>query len=176
MLSIASDATVRTMPDTTTLELFAEISIGLVGFAGVVSALGRSRLPAPIRSFRISALLLYSITTLGGSLLPIVLLNYRIDTTVAWVASATVLAFAQLAILAWAARVIPPLVRSGQLPAPLALTISSTYLVVTLYLLFGIFWDQTSLSAIYLLVLLCSLSFSVFHFFMLVVSIQSVDP
>ena len=49
------------MPDTGALALFAEISIGLVGFTGVVSALGRSRLPPAIRSFRILALLLYSV-------------------------------------------------------------------------------------------------------------------
>ena len=163
------------MPDTTTLELFAEISIGLVGFAGVVSALGRSRLPAPIRSFRISALLLYSVTALGGSLFPIVLLNYGVKATAAWVASAVALVFAQLAIVAWAARVVPPLVRSRHLPTPLALVISSIYPVATLYLIYGIFWDQQSLFAIYPAVLLCSLSLSVFHFFMLVVSIQTGD-
>ncbi|MCZ6460175.1 MAG: hypothetical protein O6766_12540, partial [Gammaproteobacteria bacterium] len=104
------------MPDTGALELFAEISIGLVGFTGVVSALGRSQLPPAIRSFRILALLLYSVVALGGSLLPIVLLNHGISTMTTWLVSAVSLVVAQIAIMVWAAIAVVPLLRDGLLP------------------------------------------------------------
>ena len=51
-------------------ELLAELSIGLLGFTGVVSALGRSRLTAEVRAFRVGALVSYSSTSLLGSILP----------------------------------------------------------------------------------------------------------
>ncbi len=160
------------MPDTTALELFAEISIGLVGFAGVVSALGRSRLPPAIRSFRISALLLYSITALGGSLLPIVLLNHGMSATSVWLSSAVVLVSAQAATMAWAARAIRTRVRDDQLSPRVVITI---FTAAVLYVLYGIFFDRTSLAAIYLVGISFSLGLGVFHFFVLVVSIQSGD-
>ncbi len=160
------------MPDTTALELFAEISIGLVGFAGVVSALGRSRLPPAIRSFRISALLLYSMTALGGSLLPIVLLNHGISAMSVWLSSAVVLVSAQAATMAWAARAIRTRVRDDQLSPRVVITI---FTAVILYVLYGIFFDRTSLAAIYLVGISFSLGLGVLHFFVLVVSIQSGD-
>ncbi len=160
------------MPDTTALELFAEISIGLVGFAGVVSALGRSRLPPAIRSFRISALLLYSVTALGGSLLPIVLLNHGMSATSVWLSSAVVFVSAQSATMAWAARAIRPHVRDDQLSPRVVIAI---FTAAVLYLLYGIFFDRTSLAAIYLVGISFSLGLGVLHFFVLVVSIQSGD-
>ncbi len=163
------------MPDTTALELFAEISIGLVGFAGVVSALGRSRLPPAIRSFRISALLLYSVVALGGSLLPIVLLNHGISAMSVWLSSAVVLVSAQVAMMAWAVKAIRPLVGDDQLPASLARVIITIFMAAVLYLLYGIFFDRTSLAAIYLVGISFSLGLGVFHFVVLVVSIQSGD-
>ena len=163
------------MTDTTALELFAEISIGLVGFAGVVSALGRSRLPPTIRAFRISALLLYSVMALGGSMLPIVLLNHGMTEATAWLTSAIALASAQLATAAWALKTIPRLLRDDQSLAPFARVVTPIFFLAILYLLYGIFFDRASLSAIYLVGIFCSLGLGVFHFFMLVVSISSRD-
>ena len=161
--------------DTSTLELFAEISIGLVGFAGVVTALGRSRLPAPTQRFRIRALLLYSIIALGGALLPIILFDYGISDISVWVSSAVVLVFAQLVILVWAARTIPPLVREGHLPASLARVVSAFLFVVILYLTYGIIFSRPSLSAIYGVGLFSLFGLGVFHFFNLVISIPFGD-
>ena len=65
--------------DHSSLELLAELSIGLVGFAGVVSALGRSRLTDATRSFRVQALLVNGVTSLTFSIMPIVLLGYDLN-------------------------------------------------------------------------------------------------
>jgi hypothetical protein len=163
------------MSDTSTLELLAEISIGLVGFAGVVTALGRSRLPPPMRRFRIRALLLYGIVALGGALLPVILFDYRISAASVWLSSAVVLVCAQLAMITWAAKTIPPLVRAGQLPTSLAFVVVALLLVVVLYLLHGILFARASLSAIYSVGIFFILGLGVFHFFNLVVSIPFGD-
>ena len=160
------------MPDTTALELFAEISIGLVGFAGVVSALGRSRLPPATRSFRISALLFYSVVALGGSLLPIVLLNHGISAATVWLSSAVALVSAQLVMMIWAVKSIQPLRRDDQLPASIARTVLTIFTAAMIYVVYGIFFDRTSLSAIYLVGLSFSLGLGVFHFVVLVQSTQ----
>ena len=163
------------MPDTNALELFAEISIGLLGFAGVVAALGRSRLPPSTRRFRVTALLLYSVVALGGSVLPIVLLNHGVSATSVWLSSAITLASAQVAVMAWGVRATRPLVRDDQLSASLTGVIFTIFISALLYLLYGILVDRTSLAAIYLVALSYSLSLGVFHFVVLVVSIQSGD-
>ena len=163
------------MADTSALELFAEISIGLIGFAGVVTALGRSRLPLPTRSFRIWALLLYSIVALGGSLFPIVLSNYGLNASSVWLTSSIVLVTAQLTMLAWAAKTIPPLVRDGHLPTALAGVVFALYMLVALYLVYGILFARASLSAIYLVGIFFGLCLGVFHFFHLVISVPMGD-
>ena len=163
------------MPDTTALELFAEISIGLLGFAGVVSALGRSRLPPPTRTFRITALLLYSVVALGGPLLPIVLFNHGLSAMSVWLSSAIVLASAQAVVMAWGVRATQQLVRDDQLSASLAQVVFTIFIAAVLYLLYGIFFDRASLAAIYLVGVSFSLGLGVFHFVVLVVSIQSGD-
>lgn len=163
------------MSDTSALELFAEISIGLVGFAGVVSALGHSRLPPAIRSFRISALLLYSVVALGGSLLPIVLLKHEVSTMSAWLFSAVALAAAQVAILVWAAIAVAPLMRDDLLPSLIARVVFTILGAATLYLLYGILFDRSLLAAIYLAGIFVTLGLGVFHFVVLVQSIQAGD-
>ena len=164
------------MPDTGALELCAEISIGLVGFTGVVSALGRSRLPPAIRSFRILALLLYSVVALGGSLLPIVLLNHGISTMTTWLVSAVSLVVAQIAIMVWAAIAVAPLLRDGLLPTLVARVVFTIFGLVVLYLLYGIVFDRSSLAGIYLVGVSVSLALGVFHFVVLVQSVRSRDP
>ena len=164
------------MPDTGARELFAEISIGLVGFTGVVSALGRSRLPPAIRSFRILALLLYSVVALGGSLLPIVLLNHGLSTMTTWLVSAVSLVVAQIAIMVWAAVAVAPLLRDGLLPNYIARVVFTIFGVVVLYLLYGIVFDRSSLAGIYLVGISVSLALGVFHFVVLVQSVRSGDP
>ncbi len=163
------------MPDTNALELFAEISIGLLGFAGVVAALGRSRLPPSTRRFRVTALLLYSVVALGGSLLPIVLFNHGVSAMSVWLSSAIVLVSAQAVVMAWGVRATQPLVRDDQLSASLAQAVFTLFIATLLYLLYGIFFDRASLAAIYLVGVSFSLSLGVFHFVVLVVSIQSGD-
>ena len=164
------------MSDTSALELFAEISIGLVGFAGVVSALGHSRLAPAIRSFRILALLLYSVVALGGSLLPIVLLNHGMNMMTAWLLSAVALVVAQIAIMVWAAIAVAPLMREGLLPSFIARIVFTIFGVVVFYLLYGILVDRASLAGIYLVGIFVSLALGVFHFVLLVVSVRAEDP
>ncbi len=163
------------MADTNALELYAEISIGLIGFAGVVAALGRSRLPAPTRRFRISALLLYGVVALAGSLLPIVLLGHGLAVTHAWLASAIALVSAQITLMAWAVRQTRPLLSDGLLAPLLTRTVFAIFLGATLYLLYGITFDRTALPGIYLVGLSFTLGLGVFHFVLLVTSVHAAD-
>ena len=77
--------------------------------------------------------------------------------------------------MAWGVRATRPLVRNDQLSASLTGVIFTIFIAALLYLLYGILVDRTSLAAIYLVALFYSLSLGVFHFVVLVVSIQSGD-
>jgi hypothetical protein len=164
-----------TEPVVSALELVAEISIGLIGFAGVVATFARSRMPPAVRSFRVTALMLNGATALIGSLLPIVLLNYGITPSATWVAAGGVVIAWQAAVLAWAAATLRELFRNGQIPRKVTLVVLSLASMVLLYLVYGTLFDHVALPAIYLAVLAFSLMLGLFHFLMLVVSIQSVD-
>jgi hypothetical protein len=122
------------------------------------------------------ALLLYSVVALGGSLLPIVLLNHGISTMTTWVVSAVALVAAQIAIMVWAAIAVAPLLRDGLLPSIIARVVFTIFGVVVLYLLYGIVFDRSSLAGIYLVGIFVSLALGVFHFVVLVQSIRSGDP
>ena len=157
------------------LEIFAEVSIGLVGFAGVVSALGWSRLHPRIKSFRVQALLLYGIAALAGSLFPLILSRFDLGAHVLWVYSASSLLAIQLGTLIYLSLQLRPLVRAAQLPAPIALGVPTINVSSMLLLVYGLLFAGSALSAIYVVGLSTSLSLGVFHFYMLVVSIQSGD-
>jgi hypothetical protein len=164
-----------TEPGISALELVAEISIGLIGFAGVVATLARSRMPPAVRSFRITALMLNGATALIGSLLPIVLLNYGIASSTTWVAAGGVVIVWQAAVITWAAGTLRGLFRIGQIPRNLTLVVLSLASLVLAYLVYGTLFDHESLPAIYLAVLAFALVLGLFHFLMLVVSIQAAD-
>ena len=57
--------------DTQNFDTLAEISIALIGFAGVVGALGRSRLPSEVLSMRLRMLFASGSMALWGSLCPV---------------------------------------------------------------------------------------------------------
>jgi hypothetical protein len=158
-----------------TLGLVAELSIGLIGFAGVVATLARSRMPPAVRSFRITALMLNGTTALIGSLVPIVLLNYGITASTTWAASGSIILVWQAAVIAWAGRTLRALFRAGQIPRNLTLFVLSLAALALAYLAYGVLLDHETLPAIYVAVLAFALMLGLFHFLMLVVSVQSAD-
>jgi len=161
--------------DPGTLETFAELSIGLIGFAGVVSALGKSRLHIETRSFRIMALLLYSVTALLGSVLPIVLFSFELDPPEAWIISSIVFALVYAGIIVWGSFRLRRLALGGHIPAFMALALWSIGVLVVLSLIYALLFAASSLHSFYLAAVSWALGMGVFHFCMLVVSIQVQD-
>ncbi len=161
--------------DTSALELIAEISIGLIGFAGIVAVLSRSRLPPAVRSFRITALMMNGVLALIGALLPIIFLKYAVSPQVAWIAAAGVLVLMWSVVVLWAARVTASLIRNSEIPRNLTYVVLTLAAFVWLYLLYGTLFNVEALPAIYLVVLVSSIVLSLFHFVMLVLSVQSDD-
>jgi hypothetical protein len=163
------------LTDPSTLETFAQLSIGLIGFAGVVSALGKSRLHIETRSFRIKALLLYSVTALLGSVLPMVLLSFELGPLKVWLISGTVFALVCIGIVMWGAVALRRLAIAGHIPAVLAVGLWGIGALVVLLLIYALVFATPSLQSIYLVGLFWALGMGVFHFCMLVVSIQLQD-
>ena len=163
------------MTDPGTLETFAELSIGLIGFAGVVSALGKSRLHIETRSFRIMALLLYSVTALLGSVLPIVLFSSELDPPETWIISSIVFALVSAGILVWGSLRLRRLALGGHIPAFMALALWSIGVLVVIGLIYALLFATSSLHSFYLAAVSWALGMGVFHFCMLVVSIQVQD-
>ena len=158
--------------DTAALELFAELSIGLVGFAGVVSALGKSQLHIGVRMFRIRALLLYSATSLFASIFPIVSFSFGIENTSVLMAATILMILGFIGILFWFGRTARPLTDAGHLPVALARSLGALGVVVILLLCSGLLLFPSQLSSNYLVGLSWILMMGVFHFCMLVLSIQ----
>lgn len=163
------------MIDSNTLEMFAELSIGLIGFAGVVSALGRSRLHIDVRSFRVRALLFYSATALISSLIPIVAGGFGFEGQTVVFFSTLIMGAAFLAILLWFGRTARPLTENGHLPIALARGLGTLGLMIIVMLAYGLVFARSYLDSLYLVGLTWILMMGVFHFCMLVLSIQLDD-
>ena len=159
--------------DLSPLELLAELSIGLVGFAGVVSALGSSRLTDATRTFRIQALLVNGVTSLTFSILPIILFSYDFNENSVWTISALCLVTTQALILGWSVRRVNPVTQDVQILLVIRMTIALMLLAVIIYLLYGIIMQVNFLASIYLVGVTASFGLGMFHFCVLVISIQS---
>lgn len=81
----------------------------------------------------------------------------------------------QGSVVVWAARVIRDLLKHGEIPQKLTYIVLTLATVVWLYLLYGFLFDHEALPAIYLVMLVSSVTLSLFHFVMLVVSVQTDD-
>ena len=154
------------------LETYAELSIGLIGFAGVVSALGKSRLNAEIRAFRVISLLRYSATSLFGSLFPVVLGSYDFNENTVWFVSTLGLSLAFVAVIIWGYWFNIAIMKSERFLWILARIIRVVLIAVLAYLMYGLVFSPHTLDAIYLVGLSTMLGLGVFHFCMLVASIQ----
>ena len=155
-----------------TLELLAEISIGLIGFAGVVTALGRSKLAIQVRSFRTRALVLNSGTALFGSLLPLILLNAGLSVPTVWITSSIALALIMAFSLAWVTSQTRNLMSQAGVPSAVTILIIVFASFVAFALLYSSFFANGFLPRIYPAAVFWSLSLGVFHFCMLVISIE----
>ena len=155
-----------------TLELFAELSIALLGFAGVVSALGRSRLSAEVRSFRIGALLINSVTALIFSILPILISAHGFSENVQWTVSTILLGIAQVSTIAWSTRQVRSL-SNAEVPNSLRVVMFSLITLAILYEFYGVIFQVDYLAAIYIVGLAVSFIIGLVHFCILIVSIQN---
>lgn len=163
------------MNDMGDLETFAQLSVALIGFAGVVSALGKSQLHIDARAFRIRALLLYSAAALFGSLLPIVFASFELSATIVWVASTSLLTLALVGIFLWLGVIVRRLTSGGHLSNALARSLRGIAILVIVLLIWGTAFSRAYLHSIYLVGLLWTLGMGVFHFYKLVISIQLHD-
>ena len=158
------------------LETIAEISVAFAGFAGIVGVFGRSALPPEVRVWRVRTMILTSLLTLCGALLPILLGQFAISVEAVWRSCGLFLAvitFVQLAAVAKsrpAAVPLRPKLRQPMTVILLVLTCSSGLLQLSVSA--GAFSDAApalySCSVSYLLFL------SAFHFFRLIQAVQTV--
>jgi hypothetical protein len=150
-----------------TLELLAELSIGLLGFSGVVSALGKSKLDIEVREFRVTALLTYSATAFVASLTPLLLASYNIATDALWmVAAALLLIVMPIGPVVTASKYVA-ILRGDPFLRRIGPPIMILLLIVWLYLAYVLFFGQEMLRATYTLGVMYLLTMGVFHFCML---------
>jgi uncharacterized membrane protein YuzA (DUF378 family) len=161
--------------DTSVVELIAEIAVGLIGFAGVVSVLARSRLPPAVRSFRIRALLANGSLALVGALVPIVLSGYQLTEESRWTAAACLFLFLQGSVIVWAGRELKALLGAGQIPQKMTYLVLGLATAALIYLVSGVVFLREALPAIYVVVLFVSILLSLYHFVWLVLSIQAAE-
>ena len=164
----------RTSIQTDYLETIAEISVAFAGFAGIVGVFGRSALAPEVRVWRVRTMILTSLLTLFGAMLPVLLGQFDASVSSVWRSSALALAFltaAQLFVVARSRPVGVPFSPHMRQPMPiilLVLTCSSVLLQSSIAA--GFLLEAAaplySTSVSYLLFL------SAYHFFRLIQAIQ----
>ena len=160
------------MPEFNDLGTFAQVSIALVGFAAVVSVLGRSRLSPIARLFRIRALLFRGMTALVGSLVPVVLHKFGLSATSLWLSSNVLLFCLILAVSLHSWHHLRALHRSGS-PTPRTVYFHQPINVGVLILMaYGIAFDQSQLPAIFFVGIFWSLLAGLVQFVLLIMSIE----
>jgi hypothetical protein len=155
-----------------TLNLFAELAIGLLGFSGVVSVLGKSKLPVAVRKFRVVALLMYSTMTCLASILPIVLISYQFELNLIWLISGSVLMVSLLVVPIVTASKFSRILSTDTALRVIRVPVYMLLVIVWAYLGYGLLFDLENLQAIYLVGVSYLLAMAIFHFCMLVSSIQ----
>jgi len=151
--------------------LFAELSIGLVGFAGVVSTLSRSNLTSETLAFRIKALLINAVVALAFSILPLGLGGFYNEGEF-WLFALTLLICTQVSVMVWSFRQVQPLTYQ-EVPNHIRMGVFGLMLLAILFQCYGLVFITDYLSAVYLVGVAASFSVGVFHFCVLVVSIRT---
>ena len=155
-----------------TLNLYAELAIGLLGFSGVVSALGKSRLDIGVREFRVAALLTYSAMTLLTSLFPLILAAYQFEHGTTWMISTIVLMLLMPVGPISTARRYSHILNTDPFLKFIRVPIFLMLGTVWFYLGYGVVLNSDNLNAIYLVGVSYLLLMGVFHFCLLVSSIR----
>ena len=147
------------------LTTLAEISIALVGFSGVVSALGRSKLPVELRIFRIRALLFESCVALGASVFPLTIAGTDLDL---WFVSGVFFAAVMIINGVW-------IIRYGtERFKTLSGYIIASICTAFIFMLVGaLIFYRSHIAVIYLLSIFLYLALGMYHFVKLVVSLES---
>lgn len=94
-------------------QIFAELSVALAGFAGVVGAFSKFRVVAEAITLRVRFLVTVALTVLIGSLLPPVLTTLRVSEIITIRVSAFILAICISLVAVWGWRKLRPLQRAG---------------------------------------------------------------
>jgi hypothetical protein len=157
------------MPIPDVFASLTEVCIAIIGFAGVVAALGKSQLPINVRSTRIKALLFASSVGLVGSLLPAFLTQFPIPL---WQTSAGLLALCIWFNAVWARKEISKLHRTGY-TSPVVywfFNIGTGLMIISLA--FAAYLDSASIIGIYLMGIGWQVLLAMNHFFRLIIAVQ----
>jgi hypothetical protein len=160
------------MPELSDLGTFAQVSIGLVGFAAVVSVLSRSRLPATARLFRIRALLIRGGTALVGSLVPVVLHKFGLAASLLWLLSTVLLFCLILGSFLHSFHYIRVVRQSGGPTPTTAYVMQPITAGVLILLAYGIAFGQSQLPAIFFVGIFWSLLAGLIQFVLLILSVE----
>jgi hypothetical protein len=160
------------MPELDDLGTFAQVSIGLVGFAAIVSVLSRSRLPATARLFRIRALLIRGGTALVGSLVPLVLHKFGLAASSLWLLSTVLLFCLILGSFLHSFHYIRVVRQSGGPTPTTAYVMQPITAGVLILLAYGIAFGRSQLPAIFFVGIFWSLLAGLIQFILLILSVE----
>ena len=156
-------------------QILAEISVGLIGFSGVVVALGYSKLSGQEQSLRLNLLFLSGATALWGGLTPT--LAGFMSHGGGWVLSGVLFIPVLLGVNIYAWRNLYRLTRAGGLS-----TLPAIFYVVTpltvfapLWVLYSLFLEHKQIAAAQFFATTVILFLGVYHFYVLTVRGNGVD-
>ena len=153
--------------------VLAEISIALIGFAGVVVALGRSKLAKAEQEFRLRLLFVNGATSLWGGLTPtvasLVIPNHQ------WLLSGLLFAPVLLTVNIYAWFNFFRLIRARSIMPIVFYVVTPFSLVALLWLLYGMLFDRGQIPGAQFIASTLVLFLGVYHFFVLTISGASSD-
>lgn len=160
------------MDDFSTFETVAEISIAIIGFAGVVAALGKTRLDPTEARFRLIMLFVNGAIALWGCLTPSLASNFTADP---WLLAGWLYFPALLTGNAYAWRNLYSLIKAGNLVPKMFYVVTPLIVVSLIYLLVSLLFFPTQIEGAQLTSVLLILYLGLYHFFLLVSRLKLND-
>ena len=163
------------MDNIQSFDVLAEISIALIGFAGVVVALGRSSLPREALRFRLVLLFVNGATALWGGLTPAIASMFVLESTTVPLLAGTLYLPALIGVNGYAWVQFVSLIRRRQVLPRAFYFVTPPVMASLLYLIVALVWLTEHIMLAHFTSVVFMLFLGLYHFFVLTIGVLGDD-
>jgi len=161
--------------DIQSFDVLAEIAIALIGFAGVVVALGRSSLPVETLRFRLVLLFVNGSIALWGGLTPAIASLYVVESTNAPLLAGALYLPALIGVNVYAWIRFVSMMRSGQELPRAFYFVTPAVMASLFYLIVALVWLTEHIEFAHFTSVVFMLFLGLYHFFVLTMAVLADD-